>query len=153
MPLLVGHSPASFPPTREKKCSTTWTLMAVLTAKVFPGSLSNFSSLFPRTAVSNFNCKWQAALLCCFARVNVMFPCVFFHKFQLCLPLLVSGSNPSFHTQGLDLLQGQHRDRLVLLVLIYTAPAAMNLMLPSNWRKSYGFGGWNELCVCSVPHR
>lgn len=27
-------------------------------------------------------------LRCCSARVHVMCPCVFFHKFQLCLPLL-----------------------------------------------------------------
>lgn len=78
MPLLVGHTPASFPPTRKKKCSTTWTLVAVLTAKVFPGSLSNFSFLFPRTAASNLNCKWQAGD-CCAALPELM---LCFHVFS-----------------------------------------------------------------------
>lgn len=78
MPLLVGDSPASLPPTRKKKCNTNWTLMAVLTAKVFPGSLSNFSSLFPRTAMSNLNCKWQAGD-CCAALPELM---LCFHVFS-----------------------------------------------------------------------
>lgn len=43
-------------------------------------------------------------LRCCFARVNVMFPCVFFHKFQLYLPLLVSKSSPPSHAHTRDSL-------------------------------------------------
>lgn len=64
---------------KRKKSNTTWTLVAILTAKVFPGSLSNFSSLFPRTAASNLNCKWQAGD--CSAALPELMLC--FHVFSL----------------------------------------------------------------------
>lgn len=71
---------------KNKKCGKTWTLVAVLTAKVFPGSLSNFSSLFPRTAASNLNCKWRAGD-CCAALPELM---LCFHVFSF----INSGSAP-----------------------------------------------------------
>lgn len=73
-----AQSSQFFSNQENKNCSTTWTLVAVLTAKVFPGSLSNFSSLFPRTAVSNLNCKWQAGD-CCAALPELM---LCFHVFS-----------------------------------------------------------------------
>lgn len=84
-------------------------------------------------------------LRCCSARVHVMCPCVFFHKFQLCLPLLGRAAPRSAHTW--DPLWGWHGHWRMLLSLLYATPVAVNLKLSTYCRKTCTFRGGEMNCV------